>query len=92
MEDAAILALCLADNVADPVAALARYEALRIPRATRIQEVSHARLHVNHLPDGPQQRARDDVLAAGDPLVANGWIYDYDTDAAFSAESSDTIA
>jgi salicylate hydroxylase len=92
MEDAAVLALCLAGNIADPVAALARYEALRIPRATRIQEVSHARLHVNHLPDGPQQQARDDSLAAGDPLVANGWIYGYDPDAVFTAEPSDTIA
>jgi salicylate hydroxylase len=91
MEDAAILTLCLAADVADPAAALARYEALRIPRATRIQEVSHARSHVNHLPDGPEQRARDDSLAAGDPLVANGWLYGYDPDAVFTAEASDTI-
>jgi salicylate hydroxylase len=40
--------------------------------------VSHARSHVNHLPDGPEQRARDKALAAGDPLVASGWIYGYD--------------
>jgi salicylate hydroxylase len=92
LEDAAVLAHCLAAGIGDPPAALARYQALRIPRATRIQEVSHARSHVNHLADGPEQRSRDDSLAAGDPLVANGWIYGYDPDAAFGADSSDTIA
>jgi salicylate hydroxylase len=55
-----------------------RYEALRLPRTTRLQHASHDRAHVNHLPDGPRQRARDDVLASADPLVASGWIYGYD--------------
>ncbi|MEV0720747.1 hypothetical protein [Asanoa sp. NPDC050611] len=55
-----------------------RYEALRIPRTTRIQRLSHGRSHVNHLPDGAQQQARDDALAHADPLVANGWVYGYD--------------
>ncbi|MEU5696166.1 FAD-dependent monooxygenase [Actinosynnema sp. NPDC020468] len=81
IEDAAVLARCLADDVADPVAALARYEAARRPRTTRLQEVSHARSHVNHLPDGPEQRRRDRSFADVDPLVANGWIYEYDPDA-----------
>jgi salicylate hydroxylase len=78
IEDAAVLATCLAEDPDDPVEALARYEALRIPRTTRLQEVSHGRSHVNHLPDGPEQRARDEAFTRGDPLVANAWIYEYD--------------
>ncbi|CCH31966.1 FAD-dependent monooxygenase [Actinosynnema sp. NPDC047251] len=80
IEDAAVLARCLAEDTADPVAALARYEALRLSRTTRLQEVSHGRSHLNHLPDGPEQRARDRSFAEADPLVANGWIYQYDPD------------
>jgi salicylate hydroxylase len=78
IEDAAVLAQCLAADIADPTKALQRYEALRIPRTTTLQEVSHGRSHVNHLPDGPEQRARDDAFTGSDPLVANAWIYEYD--------------
>ena len=81
IEDAAVLAACLAgaDGGADGLAAaLRRYETLRLPRTTRLQEISHARAHVNHLPDGPEQRSRDAAFAATDPLAANGWIYRYD--------------
>lgn len=78
IEDAAALARRLAGDRTDPAAALRRYEADRIPRTARLQEVSHARAHVNHLPDGPAQRARDAAFAAADPLEANAWIYAYD--------------
>jgi len=84
IEDAAVLAACLAgaagggDSLA---AALRRYETLRLPRTTRLQEVSHARANLNHLPDGPEQRARDATFASTDALAANGWIYRYDPDA-----------
>lgn len=81
IEDAAVLASCLAADTADPVAALRRYEALRMPRTSRIQQVSHGRSYLNHLPDGPEQRARDAAFADNDPLVANAWIYGYDPDA-----------
>ena len=77
IEDAAVLAQCLAGDPADPAAAIQGYEAARIPRTTRLQEVSHARAHVNHLPDGPEQEARDKSFTESDPLVANGWIYSY---------------
>jgi salicylate hydroxylase len=80
IEDAAVLARCLADGRDDPGTALKRYEALRIPRTTRLQSASHGRAHVNHLPDGPEQRERDAAFAQQDPLVANGWIYSYDPD------------
>ncbi|GAB2964817.1 FAD-dependent monooxygenase [Amycolatopsis acidiphila] len=82
IEDAAVLARCLAADAADPATALRRYEALRIPRTTRLQEVSHGRSHLNHLPDGPAQQARDAAFADADPLLANGWIYGYDPDTA----------
>jgi salicylate hydroxylase len=78
IEDGATLARCLAANPADPAAALRRYEELRIPRTTRLQEVSHARAHVNHLPDGPEQRARDASFSGTDPLTASAWIYAHD--------------
>ena len=78
IEDGAALARCLAADPADPPAALRRYESLRIPRTTRLQQVSHARAHVNHLPDGPEQRARDASFKDTDPLVASGWIYAHD--------------
>jgi salicylate hydroxylase len=82
IEDAAVLARCLADDAAAPARALQRYESLRIGRTTKLQEISHARAHVNHLPDGPEQEARDAALAAADPLVQSGWIYAYDPDTA----------
>jgi len=92
IEDAASLANCLAAeflgkdtgkaSTADASAALRRYEALRIPRTTRLQRVSHARAHVNHLPDGAEQQARDASFTAADALVANSWIYAHDPEAA----------
>ncbi len=83
VEDAAVLARCLADGCADPVTALQRYEGLRIPRTSRLQQVSHARAQVNHLPDGPEQRARDEAFRQDDPLSASAWIYGYDPDRLF---------
>lgn len=87
IEDAVVLARCLADGRDDPAAALRRYEEIRIPRTTRLQTVSHGRAHVNHLPDGSEQRERDAAFAQQDPLAANGWIYSYDPDEAL-AESA----
>jgi salicylate hydroxylase len=81
IEDAAVLARCLAATPANPAAALARYQELRIPRTTRLQEVSHARAHVNHLPDGAEQRVRDASFSDVDPLAAAAWIYAYDPEA-----------
>jgi salicylate hydroxylase len=79
IEDGAALAQCLAEGLDDPPSALKRYQSLRIPRTRRIQELSHGRVMINHLPDGPAQRARDLAFADSDPLVANGWIYGYDS-------------
>ncbi|MFF4054725.1 FAD-dependent monooxygenase [Streptomyces sp. NPDC001668] len=84
VEDAAVLARCLADAPDDPEQALHRYESARLARTTRLQQVSHARRDVNHLPDGPEQRARDATFADADPLVGNGWIYGYDPEKALA--------
>ncbi|OBJ83286.1 FAD-dependent monooxygenase [Mycobacterium sp. 1245852.3] len=80
IEDAAVLARCLAEGIQAPARALKRYESLRIPRTTRLQDISHARAHLNHLPDGPEQEVRDASLSDDDPLVSNGWIYSYDAE------------
>jgi 2-polyprenyl-6-methoxyphenol hydroxylase and related FAD-dependent oxidoreductases len=85
IEDAAVLAGCLAAQADDPAAALTRYEALRLPRTTDVQRRSHGRAEVNHLPDGPAQLARDEGFRAADPLVANGWLYGYDVDVALAS-------
>jgi salicylate hydroxylase len=77
-EDAAVLATCLAGDPADPVQALRRYESARIARASKVQQGSYARADYNHLPDGPEQHARDTALQAADPLAANAWIYAHD--------------
>ena len=77
-EDAAVLATCLAGDPVDPVQALRRYESARIARASKVQQGSYARADYNHLPDGPEQHARDTALQAADPLAANAWIYAHD--------------
>jgi len=92
IEDAAVLARCLADGLDDPAAALRRYEQLRIPRTTKLQTVSRGRSQVNHLPDGPEQQARDAGFREQDPLVANGWIYAYDPDAELDAQALGSAA
>ncbi|MEU3340066.1 FAD-dependent monooxygenase [Streptomyces sp. NPDC002144] len=84
IEDGAVLSLCLAADPDHPIAALSRYEELRRRRTARLQEVSHGRSHINHLPDGPEQRARDLRYSQADPLRENGWIYEYDPEGALS--------
>jgi salicylate hydroxylase len=85
IEDAAALAVCLTAAPGDPAAALARYQRLRMPRATRIQEASRGRTGHHHLPDGPEQQARDAEFAGEDPLSHNDWIYSYDAEHAARA-------
>ncbi|CAM5268974.1 Kynurenine 3-monooxygenase [Streptomyces alboniger] len=77
IEDGAVLALCLAADPDDPIAALGRYEELRRRRTARIQEVSHSRSHINHLPDGPEQQARDLQYSQADPLRENTSVPEY---------------
>jgi len=85
IEDAAALAVCLATGPWDPRAALARYERVRLPRASRVQEASRGRIAHHHLPDGPEQVARDAAFAGEDPLSHNDWLYGYDAEQAAAA-------
>jgi salicylate hydroxylase len=81
LEDALVLATCLRDveSAALPQA-LHRYDAIRRPRASRVQRMSRGREIRNHLPDGPEQQARDAELARGNPLADSAWLYGHDLD------------
>jgi salicylate hydroxylase len=80
IEDGATLAALLTAMQGDVPGALAHYEELRKPRATRLQEASAANRTRFHLPDGPEQQKRDAAMAnSGDRSIANiGWLYMYD--------------
>ena len=85
IEDGAILARCLAGtDAAEVPGALRRYEAIRRPRASRAQAGSRQNATTFHLPDGPDQKARDaeyaSMTAAG-PFTVRGWLFEYDADA-----------
>ena len=84
IEDGATLATLLATMPDDLRGALKRYEEIRKPRATRLQEASAANRSRFHLPDGPEQRKRDEAMAtSGDRSIANiGWLYAHDAAAA----------
>ena len=80
IEDGAALASLLKAMPGDVPGALQRYEAVRKPRATRLQEMSAINRTRFHLPDGPEQEKRDAALAkSGDRSMANiGWLYMHD--------------
>ena len=80
IEDGAALTTCLVQGATDVPAALGRYEAVRLPRATRLQELSRRNKTRFHLPDGPDQEARDAELRTnGDRSVpAIRWLYAHD--------------
>ncbi len=80
IEDGAALASLLKAMPDNVPGALCRYEAIRKPRATRLQEASASNRTRFHLPDGPDQQARDQAMAAsGDRSLANiGWLYLHD--------------
>jgi salicylate hydroxylase len=82
IEDGAVLAGCLAGD-SDVAAALKRYEALRVERATRVQRMSGERREHHHMPDGPEQEERDRELGEQDPLGHNDWLYGHDVESHF---------
>lgn len=80
IEDAAVLAGCLR-HIDDGPGALARYEDLRRERTARVQAAARANETMFHLPDGPDQHARDARLAESSGPGAkhrNAWVFDYD--------------
>ncbi|MCO1657315.1 FAD-dependent monooxygenase [Pseudonocardia sp. S2-4] len=86
VEDAAALAACLTGaSAADVPAALARYAELRLPRTTRVQGMSRDNGTRFHLPDGPDQLARDEVMAAAFGLSPDiDWLYGHPVPASSS--------
>ena len=81
LEDAVDLASRLAPmaesgDVTEVPAALRRYEDARRPRTSRVQHLSVRNRDLYHLPDGPEQVARDaGFRSSGDPLAPFGWLY-----------------
>ena len=69
IEDADVLAA----HVHEP-GGFTRYEAVRRAHVERVVAVARAGLHDHHLPDGPEQRARDRDLAATG-LSTFDWLY-----------------
>jgi salicylate hydroxylase len=66
MEDGAFLAKCIEGVVQGKLSlpkAIKLYETERMPRAYAKQQVSFINGAIWHLPDGPEQRARDDSMA-----------------------------
>ena len=85
IEDGAVLAACLlAAGDADPAETLRHYERLRLPRVTRLQNMSRANKTRFHMPDGPAQEARDAewARAADRSPDALRWLYAFDAGAA----------
>jgi salicylate hydroxylase len=85
IEDGATLATSLRHaGAADVPAALARYDALRRPRASRLQALSQENKTRFHLPDGPAQRERDALMRSGATdwsVSAIAWLYAHDASA-----------
>jgi salicylate hydroxylase len=80
LEDGAVLTACLTKN-ADVAAALHRYEQVRLPRASRVQAAARNNKTRYHLPDGPEQAARDAHMASGATdwsFKATEWLYGHD--------------
>lgn len=86
VEDAYVLAVCLASGEDDPVGALGRYETIRRERAEELQSSSAVAANVFYLPDGEQQRARDAAyakLSETQPYGPRQRIWEYDVRDAF---------
>ena len=81
IEDAAAITACLLKCGDDVEAALKLYEAVRQPRASRIQEQSWDNKTRFQMPDGPDQVQRDAAMARGMTdwsYRAVAWVYGHD--------------
>jgi salicylate hydroxylase len=89
IEDGATLAAVLTKVDSDIPEALRAYEAIRLPRTSRIQAQAAANKIRFHLPDGPQQRERDAEMASGNTdwsTSAIAWVWGHDAAAIEHAE------
>ena len=82
IEDGVTLAACLAKEIRQGVVgALNLYETLRLPRTARVQAASANNKTRFHLPDGPEQVARDAEMARGATdfsVHSVAWLYGHD--------------
>ena len=82
IEDGACLAALLARG-GDPSETLRRYEQTRLPRVTRLQQMSRANKHRYHMRDGPEQGERDAAMVANrerSPETMR-WLFGFDAGA-----------
>ena len=81
MEDAAALSRLL-DGSRSTADALRRYETMRRPRASDVQRRSWTNCTTFRLPDGFNQRRRDEHFAsmarAGNAIAASDWLFGHD--------------
>lgn len=74
-EDAAALRQCLAQNE-DMHAALKQYEAVRRPRASRVQAKTREHQYILHIPDGEEQQVRDGRMKMNAEINPVFWGFD----------------
>ena len=80
IEDAVVLAACLVEAGAGPLAGpLEHYERLRRGRTRKVQYASISAVDVLHLPDGEHADRRNARLASFDGALHHlGWIHEFD--------------
>lgn len=79
VEDAVDLAACLVERGHDEIpTALAHYEALRTDRVLALQRGARESAAVLHLPDGEEQRARDQAMKQSAALKNQAALFTYD--------------
>ncbi|MGW1279619.1 FAD-dependent monooxygenase [Streptomyces tsukubensis] len=89
IEDAVVLALCLADaGRSGPGTALRRYERIRLPRTALIQRRSRDNAKTFHLADGEAQRHRDSTVRTTSGLDGHEWLFGYDAEQAVTTRRS----
>lgn len=83
IEDAAVLSSCVSSAMSDgqsPTEAAARYESIRRDRTAKVQLAARSNEVMFHLPDGGEQRERDQRLGSAESRAShrNAWLFDYD--------------
>ena len=80
IEDAVVLAACLGEAGAGPLApALERYERLRRGRTRKVQYASISTADMLHLPDGEQADRRNARLGSPERMLHHlGWVHEFD--------------
>lgn len=82
IEDAVVLAACLAGRTpAEVPAALRRYQGLRMPRTARVQQAMRANAKHHHESDEAARRERDRRMTEDLSLSTMDWLYGYDAEA-----------